>query len=75
MPFSFLGFLDYGAFVQMQGFHKHGLVHKSQASRHFTEKISDVVEVGDSVWVWIRENKEHARNLRHISVSLTPVIN
>lgn len=49
--------LDYGAFVQIPGFHKHGLVHKSQASRHFTEKISDVVEVGDSVWVRIKRQK------------------
>ncbi|KAF9929960.1 Nucleolar protein of 40 kDa [Linnemannia zychae] len=36
---------DFGAFVQIPGFRRHGLVHKTQASRHFTEKISDVVAV------------------------------
>lgn len=51
----------------MQGFHKHGLVHKSQASRHFTEKISDVVEVGDSVWVRIK--KEGMQRTYDISLS------
>ncbi|KAG0271141.1 Nucleolar protein of 40 kDa, partial [Linnemannia exigua] len=42
---------DFGAFVQLPGFRRHGLVHKTQASKHFTEKISDVVAVGDQVWV------------------------
>lgn len=43
--------LDFGAFVQLPGFKKHGLVHKTQASKHFTEHISDVVAIGDQVWV------------------------
>ncbi|KAF9214295.1 Nucleolar protein of 40 kDa [Podila verticillata] len=59
---------DYGAFVQMQGFHKHGLVHKSQASRHFTEKISDVVEVGDSVWVKVTSLQDNkiSLSMKHV---------
>ncbi|KAG0034759.1 Nucleolar protein of 40 kDa [Podila clonocystis] len=58
----------YGAFVQIPGFHKHGLVHKSQASRHFTEKISDVVEVGDSVWVKVTslQDDKISLSMKHV---------
>ncbi|KAG0252989.1 Nucleolar protein of 40 kDa [Mortierella polycephala] len=42
---------DYGAFIQIPGFRKHGLVHKKQASRHYTEKMADVVAEGDQVWI------------------------
>ncbi|KAF9304474.1 Nucleolar protein of 40 kDa [Mortierella antarctica] len=59
---------DYGAFVQIPGFHKHGLVHKSQASRHFTDKISDVVEVGDSVWVKVTslQDDKISLSMKHV---------
>ncbi|KAF9180054.1 Nucleolar protein of 40 kDa [Haplosporangium sp. Z 767] len=42
---------DYGAFIQIPGFRKHGLVHKKQASKHYTEKMADVVAEGDHVWI------------------------
>ncbi|KAF9584578.1 Nucleolar protein of 40 kDa [Lunasporangiospora selenospora] len=42
---------EFGAFVQLPGFKRNGLVHKTQVSRRFVEKVSDVVSVGDTVWV------------------------
>ncbi|KAF9429518.1 Nucleolar protein of 40 kDa [Podila epigama] len=59
---------DYGAFIQIPGFKKQGLVHKSQASRHFTEKISDVVEVGDSVWVKVTslQDDKISLSMKHV---------
>jgi predicted RNA-binding protein with RPS1 domain len=50
--------IDFGAFVQIPGFRKHGLVHKTQASKHFLEHISDMVAVEDSVWVKTTTNRK-----------------
>ncbi|KAF8978482.1 Nucleolar protein of 40 kDa, partial [Entomortierella lignicola] len=50
---------DYGAFVQIPGFKRHGLVFKNQASKHFTQHISDVVAVGDQVWVKVTSTQDN----------------
>ena len=42
---------DYGAFVEMEGFRKQGLVHVTQVSNHKTDSIAEVLEKGDRVWV------------------------
>ncbi|KAF9204742.1 Nucleolar protein of 40 kDa, partial [Haplosporangium sp. Z 27] len=43
--------IHHGKVVRIPGFKRHGLVFKNQASKHFTQHISDVVAVGDQVWV------------------------
>ncbi|OAQ34782.1 hypothetical protein K457DRAFT_133242 [Linnemannia elongata AG-77] len=60
---------DFGAFVQIPGFRRHGLVHKTQASKHFTEKISDVVAVGDQVWVKVTslQDDKIALSMKYVS--------
>ncbi|KAI1318617.1 Nucleolar protein of 40 kDa [Mortierella claussenii] len=60
---------DYGAFVQIPGFKKHGLVYKSQASNHFTQSISDVVTVGDHVWVKVTsvQDGKVALSMKYVS--------
>ncbi|KAF8946063.1 Nucleolar protein of 40 kDa [Haplosporangium gracile] len=60
---------DFGAFVQLPGIRRHGLVHKTQASKHFTEKISDVVAVGDQVWVKVTslQDDKIALSMKYVS--------
>ncbi|KAG0006844.1 Nucleolar protein of 40 kDa [Modicella reniformis] len=62
---------DFGAFIQIPGFKKHGLVHKTQASKHFTEHISDVVAVGDHVWVKVTslQDDKIALSMKYVSQS------
>ncbi|KAM6428114.1 zinc finger CCHC domain-containing protein 17 [Liasis olivaceus] len=42
---------DYGAFIKIPGTQKQGLVHKSQMSNSRVDKPSEMVEVGEKVWV------------------------
>ncbi|KAG0246681.1 Nucleolar protein of 40 kDa [Mortierella sp. GBA43] len=60
---------DFGAFIQIPGFRKHGLVHKTQASKHFTEHISDVVAIGDHVWVKVTslQDDKIALSMKYVS--------
>ncbi|KAG0200376.1 Nucleolar protein of 40 kDa [Mortierella sp. GBA30] len=59
----------FGAFVQLPGYKKHGLVHKTQASKHFTENIADVVAVGDHVWVKVTsvQDDKIALSMKYVS--------
>lgn len=45
---------DFGAFVEL-GVGPQGLVHISQLARRRVEKVTDVVQVGDEVQVWIKK--------------------
>lgn len=45
---------DFGAFVDL-GLAQDGLVHISQLARRRIQKVSDVVQVGDEVRVWIKK--------------------
>jgi len=45
----------FGAFVQMEGYRRQGLVHISQMCDFRVEDIDDVVAVGDKVWVKVIE--------------------
>jgi len=45
---------DFGAFVEL-GVGPQGLVHISQLARRRVEKVTDVVQVGDDVQVWIKK--------------------
>ncbi|KAK3829205.1 MAG: hypothetical protein J3Q66DRAFT_324618 [Benniella sp.] len=62
---------DFGAFIQIPGFRKHGLVHKTQASKHFLEHISDMVAVEDSVWVKVINLQEDkiALSMKYVTQS------
>lgn len=42
---------DFGAFIEMDGYKRHGLIHRSQLSNYKVEKVSDVLDVNDSVFV------------------------
>ncbi|MBN3297686.1 NO40 protein, partial [Amia calva] len=43
--------MEYGAFVKIPGFRKQGLVHRTHMSSCRVENPSEVVEVGERVWV------------------------
>ncbi|KAF9108845.1 Nucleolar protein of 40 kDa [Mortierella sp. AM989] len=61
------GRCNYGAFVQIPGFKRHGLVFKNQASKHFTQNISDVVAMGDHVKVTSTQDGKIALSMKHVS--------
>ncbi|NXO97303.1 NO40 protein, partial [Certhia brachydactyla] len=42
---------DYGAFIKIPGCRKQGLVHRTQLSSCRVDKPSEIVDVGDKVWV------------------------
>ncbi|XP_058051284.1 zinc finger CCHC domain-containing protein 17 isoform X1 [Ahaetulla prasina] len=49
---------EYGAFIKIPGTQKQGLVHKSQMSNCRVDKPSEMVDVGEKVWVkLIRKEK------------------
>ncbi|KAF9172285.1 Nucleolar protein of 40 kDa [Mortierella sp. AD011] len=60
---------NFGAFVQIPGYKRHGLVFKNQASKHFTQHISDVVAVGDQVWVKVTNTQDNkiALSMKYVS--------
>lgn len=41
----------FGAFVELDGYRKHGLVHISQLAKQRVEKVEDVLRDGQAVWV------------------------
>ncbi|KAF9946916.1 Nucleolar protein of 40 kDa [Mortierella alpina] len=53
----------------LPGYKKHGLVHKTQASKHFTENIADVVAIGDHVWVKVTslQDDKIALSMKYVS--------
>ena len=42
---------DYGAFIKIPGCQKQGLVHRTHMSSCRVDKSSEIVDVGDKVWV------------------------
>ncbi|KAG0051628.1 Nucleolar protein of 40 kDa [Gryganskiella cystojenkinii] len=60
---------DFGAFVEIPGFRRHGLVYKKQLSKHFTENAADVVAVGDNVWVKVTsiQDDKIALSMKYVS--------
>uniref|UniRef100_A0A2K5CV75 Zinc finger CCHC domain-containing protein 17 n=1 Tax=Aotus nancymaae TaxID=37293 RepID=A0A2K5CV75_AOTNA len=42
---------DYGAFIKIPGCRKQGLVHRTHMSSCRVDKPSEIVDVGDKVWV------------------------
>lgn len=51
---------DYGAFIKIPGCRRQGLVHKSHMSSSHVDRPSEVVDVGEKVWVKVigRETKD-----------------
>ncbi|MXQ98152.1 hypothetical protein E5288_WYG003939 [Bos mutus] len=51
---------DYGAFIKIPGCRKQGLVHRTDMSSCCVDKPSEIVDVGDKVWVKLigREMKD-----------------
>ncbi|KAM4701817.1 zinc finger CCHC domain-containing protein 17 isoform 2-T2 [Discoglossus pictus] len=51
---------DYGAFIKIPGCRKQGLVHRSHMSSSRVDRPSEVVDVGERVWVKViaRETKD-----------------
>jgi polyribonucleotide nucleotidyltransferase len=57
--------LNFGAFVELAP-GKDGMVHISKLAEHRVEKVEDVVNVGDMIWVKVTEIDEKGRvNLSH----------
>jgi len=52
---------SFGAFVQMEGFSKHGLVHVSQMADFRVEDPNTVVNKGDQVWVKVMNIDEDGK--------------
>ncbi|KAF8927191.1 Nucleolar protein of 40 kDa [Dissophora ornata] len=54
---------------KIPGFKRHGLVHKTQASKHFTQHVSDVVTQGDHVWVKVisLQDDKIALSMKYVS--------
>lgn len=42
---------SFGAFVKLDGYRKHGLVHCSQMASYRVEDVTDVCKTGDTVFV------------------------
>ncbi|CAG8507197.1 8686_t:CDS:2 [Paraglomus occultum] len=42
---------EYGAFAEIKGYPRHGLIHKSHISKYRSENVGEILEVGDIVWV------------------------
>ncbi|XP_062869606.1 nucleolar protein of 40 kDa isoform X2 [Trichomycterus rosablanca] len=42
---------EYGAFVKIPGYRKHGLVHKNDMSASRVDKPAEMVDVGEKVWI------------------------
>uniref|UniRef100_G1U631 Zinc finger CCHC domain-containing protein 17 n=1 Tax=Oryctolagus cuniculus TaxID=9986 RepID=G1U631_RABIT len=42
---------DHGAFIKIPGCRKQGLVHRTHMSSSWVDKPSEIVDVGDKVWV------------------------
>ncbi|XP_066428643.1 zinc finger CCHC domain-containing protein 17 [Eleutherodactylus coqui] len=51
---------DYGAFIKIPGSRKQGLVHRTNMSSAHVERPSEIVDVGEKVWVKVigREKKD-----------------
>ena len=52
--------VDFGAFVDV-GVHQDGLVHISKLANHRVEKVEDVVNIGDMIWVKVTDIDEKGR--------------
>ena len=52
--------MQFGAFVELAP-GKDGLVHISKLDKHRVEKVEDVVNVGDMIWVKVTEIDEKGR--------------
>lgn len=48
---------DYGAFVSLENTDRQGLLHCSAISNHPVEDVSDVLEIGETVFVKIISDK------------------
>ncbi|XP_072276865.1 zinc finger CCHC domain-containing protein 17 isoform X2 [Pyxicephalus adspersus] len=48
---------DYGAFIKIPGCRKQGLVHKTHMSSAHVDRPSEVVDVGEKVWVKVIGNE------------------
>ncbi|KAF9357546.1 Nucleolar protein of 40 kDa [Mortierella sp. AD094] len=51
--------IHHGKVVKIPGYKRNGLVFKNQASKHFTQHVSDVVAVGDQVWVKVTSTQDN----------------
>jgi polyribonucleotide nucleotidyltransferase len=61
---------DFGAFVEMEGFRNHGLVHVSQISTTRVESPRDVVSVGEAVFVKVLSIEEDTGRRPKIALSM-----
>ncbi|XP_038614237.1 nucleolar protein of 40 kDa isoform X2 [Tachyglossus aculeatus] len=71
---------DYGVFVRIPGCRKQGLVHRTHMSSCRVDKPSEMVDVGDTVWVKLigREEERRKRSFKDFTgqkITLEAVLN
>ncbi|KAL5108259.1 Nucleolar protein of 40 kDa [Taenia crassiceps] len=49
---------EFGAFVSLEGTDRQGLLHRSAISNHPIDNVSDVLEIGEKIFVKIISNKD-----------------
>lgn len=54
---------DFGAFIELPGYKRNGLVHKSQISNHAVEDAQEVLERNEKVWVKVVSIEESEQRL------------
>ena len=64
---------DFGAFVKLPGYEKHGLVHMSQLAHARVENPADVVSVGEKLFVKVLGLGDDPENNPKISLSIKTV--
>jgi len=64
---------SFGAFVQMEGYQRHGLVHISQISNYRTDDINEVLSIGEAVWVKVLNITDSENGDKRISLSMKSV--
>lgn len=62
---------DFGAFVEMAGYRKHGLVHISQLASFKVDSVDKAVSIGEAVWVKVHKLEGDKIGLSMKSVNQT----
>ncbi|KAM4539843.1 zinc finger CCHC domain-containing protein 17 isoform 1-T2 [Odontesthes bonariensis] len=62
----------YGAFVRLPGYKKEGLVHVSEISASRVENVSEIVDVGEQVWIKVIGREIHGDKIK-LSFSMKAV--
>ncbi|VDM20156.1 unnamed protein product [Hydatigera taeniaeformis] len=57
-PFKVVSIKEFGAFVSLEGTDRQGLLHRSAISNHPIGTVSDILDIGEKIFVKIISNKD-----------------